>query len=43
MSDNQKPITDKPKIISDEARKTKINRRKMAKKSRLANKKKGKK
>jgi hypothetical protein len=40
MSD-KKP-TDAPKFISDKARKTKINRRKMAKKSRVANKKKGK-
>lgn len=42
MSDEQKPVTDKPKVISDKARKTKINRRKMAKKSRVANKRKGK-
>ena len=42
MSDEHKPIADKPKVISDQARKTKINRRRMAKKSRVANKRKGK-
>jgi hypothetical protein len=40
MSD-KKP-SDIPKPISDGQRKTKINRRKTAKKSRLANKRKGK-
>lgn len=39
MSDKN---SDKPKPISDKARKIKINRRKMAKKSRLANKRSGK-
>ena len=39
MSDKK---SDKPKKISDEARKTKINRRRMAKKSRVANKRKKK-
>lgn len=39
MSDDKKP-TDQPKKISDKQRKTKINRRKLAKKSRLANRRK---
>jgi hypothetical protein len=38
----EKKNSDKPKKISDEARQKKINRRRMAKKSRVANKRKKK-
>ena len=38
-----KPKSDAPKVLSEKQQKTKINRRKMAKKSRLANKRKARK